>query len=273
MAMWAIAAAAAVGVACAGAVSPPEVKDDVERLPSPYGHTSQIHPYNANRDREWYTEYRWKKGPYPVQDGEITDKPQHAPVPTDYVDEVEQSRKLNRQRNARKLNNKGYRGPPLESLSNATNSSKAAKAGAGVKGASAGAAGTAGGADAAKATMKKAAATDAAAPGSAKAAAGATNATAAKAASAEATTRKRKKQNLKGRKEVIPEIHYSIPKRPGHTSQTSPAIGDKDREWYTEYRWKKGPYPVQDGVITEKPALQTKPKLRTTMKGTNPTWH
>merc|ERR1711924_121393 len=39
-------------------------------------------PHASNTDREWYTEYRWKKGQeYKQQNGAITDKPKFAPVP------------------------------------------------------------------------------------------------------------------------------------------------------------------------------------------------
>lgn len=55
----------------------PEVKYAV---PKPHGHTSMVHPYHGNRDREWYVEARWKPGTeYKPQDGVITEHPQHAP--------------------------------------------------------------------------------------------------------------------------------------------------------------------------------------------------
>jgi len=65
------------------AVKPPGVGGPVKKppepkyaVPKPCGHTSQVHPYNWNGDREWYTEYRWQKGSeYKVQDGPITEKP------------------------------------------------------------------------------------------------------------------------------------------------------------------------------------------------------
>lgn len=48
-------------------------------VPKPCGHTSMVHPYNANSDREWYIEYRWKPGTeYKPQDGPITEKPKAA---------------------------------------------------------------------------------------------------------------------------------------------------------------------------------------------------
>jgi len=63
------------------ATEPPQ-KEEKLSVPPPHGHTSHVHPYNANRDREWYVEARWGKGDqYKAQDGEITVLPSHAPVP------------------------------------------------------------------------------------------------------------------------------------------------------------------------------------------------
>lgn len=54
---------------------PPEEKLAV---PKPYGHTSMVHPFNGDRDREWYTEARWGPGQeYKPQDGPITELPRH----------------------------------------------------------------------------------------------------------------------------------------------------------------------------------------------------
>lgn len=48
-------------------------------VPKPDGHTSQVHPFHGNRDREWYVEGRWKPGTeYKPQDGPITENPKHA---------------------------------------------------------------------------------------------------------------------------------------------------------------------------------------------------
>lgn len=81
--------------------------DDVRAIPKPDGHTSQVSPHQGAHDREWYAETRWKMGPYPVQDGVITEKPEHAPVPetTTYV-----AHKARQPRNH--LQNHGYQERP-----------------------------------------------------------------------------------------------------------------------------------------------------------------
>lgn len=47
--------------------------------PPPDGHTAQVSPHNPQSDREWYPEGRT----YKVQDGEITEAPDHAPTKKD----------------------------------------------------------------------------------------------------------------------------------------------------------------------------------------------
>lgn len=59
-------------------------------LPEPHGHTAQISPHLPNRDREWYTEYRWKDKNAPAyepQDGSITTQPKHARIPKHVLEE------------------------------------------------------------------------------------------------------------------------------------------------------------------------------------------
>lgn len=222
-------------LATAGATQPqPTLISTKRSVPEPYGHTAQISPLNANRDREWYTEYRWNKGQeYKPQDGAITTKPKHAPTPKPVEPKkVSSSGKV--------LNKKPVRKAEKTVASPSPNSTKA-------KPTITTGDWTPVGGDAKKVDVD------------------------AKEVSWEPTPNstakpiKEKEVDLDSKKAVRPpgvgvgvavkkEPSYAVPKPCGHTSQVHPYNGNSDREWYIEYRWKKGTeYKPQDGPITEKP--------------------
>lgn len=214
-------------------------------LKEPYGHTANIAPHAANTDREWYTEYRWSKGTeYQAQDGAITVKPEHAPVPKP---KPPPQKKFLRQ----PLNKKPVREPEEEEPKKAAKKVKVEEKHAKVKKEKLEA-------EPVEEKKKK-------------------KEKEPKAEPAEVEKKKKKKPKVT-KKAVKPpgvgkpvkkpaEPRYAVPKPCGHTAQVHPYNWNNDREWYTEYRWQKGSeYKIQDGPITEKPvgvktnkAIQTFP--------------
>eukprot|EP00746_Dinoflagellata_sp_MGD_P115673 gnl/MRDRNA2_/MRDRNA2_51708_c0_seq1.p1 gnl/MRDRNA2_/MRDRNA2_51708_c0~~gnl/MRDRNA2_/MRDRNA2_51708_c0_seq1.p1 ORF type:complete len:246 (+),score=48.25 gnl/MRDRNA2_/MRDRNA2_51708_c0_seq1:79-816(+) len=204
-------------------------------LPEPYGHTAQISPHNPNSDREWYTEYRWTDGAkYKPQDGPITTQPKHAPIPKHTAEEKTEQW-------GKPLNKK-----PEQSSASSSNSTKTGAV----------AADTAPSAD----------------KGKAKGGSNSSNSTIIKSSAPTNATSKGTNGtdlnpvkgsvgpgNATWEKAEPKEPSYAVAKPCGHTSQVHPYHGNRDREWYTEYRWKPGTeYKPQDGSITEKP----KPAMR-----------
>lgn len=204
-------------------------------LPEPYGHTANIAPHAPNTDREWYTEYRWKKGQeYKPQDGVITEKPEFAPVP--------KPTPAPKKKFLRKpLNKKPVREEEAPKKKKPKQTKKVEE-------------------NHAKLPKEKPEKAEPAAVEAAK--------------KKEQKPKEPEKKPVKEAKEVEPkekkkavtppgvggpvpkppEPKYAVPKPCGHTSQVHPYNWNNDREWYTEYRWKKGSeYKIQDGPITEKP--------------------
>jgi len=208
-------------------------------LPEPYGHTAQVSPHLPNADREWYTEYRWKKGQeYKPQDGAITTLPKHVPVPQPVVKEKrpEPSSKM--------LNKK----PKQVSGTNATSET--------VKSPKAVEKKVAEPAPKAPEPVEKKVAEPAKAikakypSGSPKAKKDAVEKEAPKKKAKDKAAPAKKKKP----KKVWTNERYALPKPCGHTSNVHPTNSNKDREWYTEYRWQPGTeYKPQDGAITEMP--------------------
>lgn len=202
-------------------------------LPEPYGHTAQVSPHAPNRDREWYTEYRWKDGTqYKPQDGSITTKPKHAPIPKQIHEEKKEQwgKPLNKEpqkastsdSNATKVEVTGAAGAPLADKDKGKGGSNSSN------------------------------------PTIVKSSSPTTNST--KVGNGTSAEIVKSSQGLTGTPEAVKkEPTYAVPKPCGHTSQVHPFHSNTDREWYTEYRWKPGTeYKAQDGVITEKP----KPAMR-----------
>lgn len=52
--------------------------NDVHRVGKPQGRTSKVSPHKGIHDREWYVDGLWGAKHGTVQDGEITEQPQHA---------------------------------------------------------------------------------------------------------------------------------------------------------------------------------------------------
>lgn len=233
-------------------LSDPHV-DQVHSVPKLHGHTSNVHPFNANSDREWYVEARWAKGKaHKPQDGEITVQPEHVPVPKPVQREATSS-------SPKMLSgNTGYKGKTKDSKS-----SKKSKEGKAKKA----------GVEKLEADVEEVEEVD-----TAKVSITDENAdleelkekphTVGKVASdadeKDAKDKKdkkeskakytRPKQNLRNYHPKKEEKSYALPKPDGHTSLVHPTKGNTDREWYTENRWKKGrEYKPQDGVITELP--------------------
>jgi hypothetical protein len=216
-------------------------------LPEPYGHTAQVSPHLPNEDREWYTEYRWKDGQeYEPQDGVITTQPKHAPVPEHVAEERRKERSIkvmNKKPKALNTKKNHTGGPNQASTSSAKWTPKAAATGS-----------------------KNEAPSNTGSTGSkpiqAKYPDQATKKAAAKKTK-DATTKKHgsksKGMKKKPAKKVWVDDVHSQPKPCGHTSMVHPTNSNRDREWYTEYRWQPGTqYEAQDGPITEQP----KPALR-----------
>lgn len=191
-------------------------------LPEPYGHTANVSPHNANSDREWYTEYRWKKGQqYGVQDGAITTQPRHAPIP-EHILEKRRAELEERLRN--KVQD-----------SSSQKSNQTSTSGAKWEGASGSNAKT-------------------------------TNSTASEVVQAKHPAAEGGKEIPKPAQPLQPAQPVqtkvkapisdirSLPKPCGHTSMVHPTNSNRDRKWYTEYRWQPGnEYEAQDGAITEQP--------------------
>lgn len=190
-------------------------------LPEPYGHTAQISPHQPNSDREWYEEYRWKPGhEYKAQDGKITVKPEHAPIPkttptfkrgkplnkkpnrTVDVESNETKAKVVYKAPNATIKNTTVPAKPLEEIPCPSNSTKDS------------------------------------------------NGTCVKIVKAQPN----KPEPVPVAQAVKTEPSYVVPKPCGHTSMVHPFNSNHDREWYTEYRWKpEDHYKPQDGPITEKP--------------------
>lgn len=230
--------ALAVWLACASAATE---ASRFRSLPEPYGHTAQISPHLPNKDREWYTEYRWKDGTeYKPQDGPITTQPKHAPIPKHIEEEKTEQW-------GKPLNKK----PEQSSASDSNSTTKVNSTKVGVVG------GAPfgdkdedndkgkGGSNSSNSSIVKS-------MSPANATSKTTNGT-----SADAVTTS---EGFDGASKAEPkEPSYAVAKPCGHTSQVHPFHGNRDREWYTEYRWKPGTeYKPQDGAITEKP----KPAMR-----------
>lgn len=213
--------------------------------PVPYGHTSQVHPTNANHDREWYVEARWKKGSaYKPQDGPITANPIHAPPPPAPAAPIHPVRS-----NAtRMINDRPKRSKVKKAAVDAKKVNVTAEAEQVQK--------------EMDAEAKSEAAAKAEVQAKMDAAMKADNATLnnASVAQAEQVAANNTIVNIKSirkdlrRKTFKEEPRYAQPKPPGHTSQVHPTNGNRDRRWYVEARWKPGQeYKAQDGEITEKP--------------------
>lgn len=237
--------AAALVLGCLLARSSAEPFNEVHSIAKPHGHTSQVSPHRGAHDREWYVEARWKTGPYPVQDGVITEKPQHVPAP------VKQPEERTTRQAGRMLRNKGHQ-PAAEGRATAEEGRATAASHGTIRPAGRGAATTGGEAVGAEAASHheagrgdKPVAESAALNGDAEA------------------TKAKKQHKLKGRRtQTREDTKLSLGKPHGHTSQVSPHKGASDVEWHVEARWKSGPYPVQDGVITDKPQLVPSPTTR-----------
>lgn len=176
-------------------------------LPEPHGHTAQVSPHLPNRDREWYTEYRWKHGQqYKPQDGAITTLPKHAPLP-----------KHLRRESHDKWGEKSDEKAKQSSASGSSTSG--CHGGTGGKDCKHGSKGDGSGSSAKNPSGSL--------DGKANSALGDTG---------------------------VNQASHAVPKPCGHTSMVHPLNANRDREWYTEYRWKSGTqYKPQDGAITEKP--------------------
>jgi len=206
-------------------------------IPEPYGHTANIAPHAPNTDREWYTEYRWKKGQeYKPQDGVITEKPKFAPVPKPTP--APKKKFLRKPLNKKPVRKEEPEKKPKQTKEVEEKHAKLPK-------------------------MKP----EKAEPEAVEA-----------AKVKEEIPKEPKKTKKEPVKEVDvdskkavtppgvgapvkkpPEPKYAVPKPCGHTSQVHPYNWNNDREWYTEYRWKKGSeYKIQDGPITEKPVAANK---------------
>lgn len=197
-------------------------------LPEPYGHTANVSPHAPNRDREWYTEYRWKQGKYQPQDGPVTTLPKHAPVPPPAKD-------VTKEKFGGVLNKK----PERSSTKDEDKDAATAKQADYQKG-TAGGAGSATGADKVKWDDK------------------ANDKSKAEQASKDVDLDSKNAVRPPGvggaTTAVKQEPSYAVPPPCGHTSQVHPFHPNQDREWYTENRWKPGTeYKPQDGPITEKP--------------------
>lgn len=238
--------AAFVCVLCAIA---PTQASQTQGLPEPYGHTANVSPHLPNQDREWYTEYRWKGSQkYTAQDGAITTQPKHAPIP-----EPEKARRRDaeakRNEPVKTLNNKGHvEGDKKTTASDkTTKSAKGVVSGGKIADKSPGSGPDSTPAEVAAKTKKDKAAKDKADKDKAPA-------EKAKKVTAQKPATKKKKA-----KKVWKDERYALPEPCGHTANVHPTNSNKDREWYTEYRWSAGTeYKPQDGAITEDP----KPALR-----------
>lgn len=211
-------------------------------LPEPYGHTAQVSPHLPNADREWYTEYRWSKGQeYQPQDGVITTQPVHAPIPEAKVKEIKGERdtkvlnKKPKALNKKKAQSGGYSKNDTSSANWKPKNPAKDKAKEG---------------EDEESKAIKASYDEAEKHKKVKEAAAAKEKNTKKKAAA---TKKKKA------KKVWKNEPHSLPKPCGHTSMVHPTNSNRDREWYTEYRWQPGTeYKVQDGEITDQP----KPALR-----------
>jgi len=239
--------AAFVCVLCAIA---PTQAAQTQGLPEPYGHTANVSPHLPNQDREWYTEYRWKGNQkYQAQDGAITTQPVHAPIP-----EPEKARRreaaAKRNEPVKTLNNKGH----VESGDKTTTATdkKGTKSGGSISS----------GKDASKSPGSGPDSTpDAVAAAKAKKQAGKkkSDKDKADAEKAKQAAAQKSAKNKKKAKKVWKDERYALPEPCGHTANVHPTNSNRDREWYTEYRWHAGTeYKPQDGAITEDP----KPALR-----------
>lgn len=216
-------------------------------LPEPYGHTAQVSPHLPNQDREWYTEYRWSSDKkYKPQDGAITTQPKHAPVPKPVVEEKKPKEKSNGMLNKKPVHVKDDYSEDDDAKNSTKVSTKKKKVKTETE---------------AESPKVKAKSTDAKeieaewpegepkkkdptkkpAPDASK--------------KAKAPVEKKKKKP----KKVWKDERYALPEPCGHTANVHPTHSNKDREWYTEYRWQPGSeYKPQDGAITDPP----KPALR-----------
>jgi len=205
-------------------------------IPEPYGHTANISPHAPNTDREWYTEYRWKNGQeYKPQDGVITEKPKFAPVPKPTP--APKKKFLRKPLNKKPVHDDKPKPKPKKT--NAKVEEKHAKL-----------------------PKEKPEKEPEPEPAAVKEEPEKKPKPAAKKKLAKEAVAKEKKNSTKavtppgvgGPVKKPPEPKYAVPKPCGHTSQVHPYNWNNDREWYTEYRWKKGSeYKIQDGPITEKP--------------------
>jgi len=200
-------------------------------LPEPYGHTANIAPHAPNADREWYTEYRWKKGQeYKPQDGVITALPKFAPVPKPTA--APKKKFVPKPLNKKPAPEPEPKKPTKTDVKVEEKHAKLKKQ---------------------KPEPEPAAVEEEPAKKEAK--------PTKKAAKEEAEVKLKpeakkavKPPGVGGPVKKPPEPKYAVPKPCGHTSQVHPYNWNGDREWYTEYRWQKGSeYKVQDGPITEKP--------------------
>lgn len=197
-------------------------------LPEPYGHTANIAPHAPNTDREWYTEYRWKKSlAYKPQDGAITDKPKFAPVPKPTA--TPKKKFLRKPLNKKEEKEAKTTPTPTSSRKKYDTEQKHAKL--------------------PKMKPEKAEKEEVKEPKKEKMV---VKDTKKKAKEADKAVRPPGVGPTPEKKPTEPR--YAVPKPCGHTSQVHPYNWNNDKEWYTEYRWKRGSeYKIQDGPITEKP--------------------
>jgi len=219
------------------ATEPPQ-KEEKLSVPVPHGHTSHVHPYNANRDREWYVEARWGKGDqYKAQDGEITVSPSHAPVPAPPPPPVAGPAEAlpgNTGYKAKKVS-KALEGnrkqKDLRKMKEDTEAGKAVKSGDAEQ------------LDGVAADGKNKTGNHTDGHGNPD----------GNHTGVEESSYKGPKQNLDHYPNK-PEVTYAVPVPHGHTSHVNPANPNNDREWYVEARWKpEDYYKPQDGAITALP--------------------
>jgi len=217
----------------------------IESLPEPYGHTANVSPHLPNQDREWYTEYRFKGNQkYKPQDGVITTQPMHAPIPKKEV--VAKKSDSESERKVKVLNSKPKHAKEGAKKTVASNKTAAD----GTK-------------DQSKKIPGPVPTKISAGSGKAKDEGGKKKAdkevAAANEEKAKQVTAPKPAKKKTNPKKVWKDERYAVPEPCGHTANVHPTNSNRDREWYTEYRWQAGTeYKPQDGAITEVP----KPALR-----------
>lgn len=232
-------------------------QSSISRLssPKPYGHTSKVHPFNANRDREWYTESRWGSGDhYEVQEGPITARPDRAPPRSaHFVKTSPVKPKAKRPRFPDGITDEHPRGTP----------SRVHRRDEGIDGRQPEVAAWGRGIDNTVDTIDENLDTldenlqsigvdtplASAAPANAQQAGSSDDSDSAPISRPSSET-----TSSSPATPAAPGTKFALPKAAGHTSLVHPTKGDSDREWYVEGRmWGEGPRRVTDGPITDLP--------------------